>query len=230
MCYSSTSEAQDQCRIRSVIFALWQRQAALFWYNTSLEKRSIYVMNPNQVVADTKTKLDAAHGHYQEQLKSLRTGRASAAMLDGVVVQAYGQPMPLNQVANVTAPEAQLLQITPFDPSNLQAIASAIRDNPSLGLNPSDDGRVVRVPVPALNEERRRDIVKQLGSKQEEAMIAIRNVRRDAMDAIDKAKKDKEIGEDDAKRLQTQVEDAAKAAQGQVEAASKAKEQEIMTV
>jgi ribosome recycling factor len=187
-------------------------------------------MNPNQVVQDAKTKLDGAVTHYGEQLKSLRTGRANAAMLDGVMVQAYGQAMPLNQVANVTAPEAQLLQITPFDPTNLQAIASAIRDNPSLGLNPSDDGRVVRVPVPALTEERRRDIVKQLGGKQEDAMISLRNVRRDAMDVIDKAKKDKEIGEDDAKRLQGQIEDVVKAAQGQVEAASKAKEAEIMTV
>lgn len=187
-------------------------------------------MNPNQVVNDAKTKLDGAVQHYHEQLKTLRTGRASAAMLDGVVVEAYGQSMPLNQVANVTAPEAQLLQITPFDPGNLQAIASAIRDNPSLGMNPSDDGRVVRVPVPALNEERRRDIVKQLGSKQEDAMISLRNVRREAMDAIDQAKKDKEIGEDDAKRLQGQVEDAMKAAHSQIEAASKAKENEIMTV
>jgi ribosome recycling factor len=187
-------------------------------------------MNPTQVISDAKAKFDAAITHYNEQLKSLRTGRASASMLDGVTVEAYGQSMPLNQVANVTAPEAQLIQITPFDPNNLQAIASAIRDNPSLGLNPSDDGRVVRVPVPALNEERRREIVKQLGSKQEEAMISLRNIRREALDHVDKAKKDKEIGEDDAKRLQSQVEDALKATATQVEAASKAKEQEIMTV
>ncbi|MEJ0073125.1 MAG: ribosome recycling factor [Candidatus Saccharibacteria bacterium] len=187
-------------------------------------------MNPSQIVSDAKTKFDAAVAHYGEQLKSLRTGRASASMLDGVMVTAYGQPMPLNQVANVTAPEAQLLQITPFDPSNIQAIAGAIRDNPSLGLNPSDDGRVVRVPVPALTEERRRDIAKQLSGKQEDAMIAVRNVRREALDAIDQAKKDKDIGEDEAKRLSAQVEDAGKAAQGQIEAASKAKEAEIMTV
>lgn len=187
-------------------------------------------MNPNEIVQDAKRKFDAAIAHYNEQLKSLRTGRASASMLDGVMVEAYGQQMPLNQVSNITAPEAQLLQITPFDPSTLQAIASAIRDNPSLGLNPSDDGRVVRVPVPALNEERRRDIVKQLGSKQEDAMVALRNVRREALDAADKSKKDKEIGEDDAKRLSAQVEEAMNAAKTQVEAASKAKETEIMTV
>ncbi len=187
-------------------------------------------MNPTQLISDTKTKLDGAVAHYGEQLKTLRTGRASAAMLDSVMVEAYGQPMPLNQVANVTAPEAQLLQITPFDPGNIQAIASAIRDNPNLGLNPSDDGRVVRVPVPALTEERRREIVKTLGSKQEDAMVVLRNVRRDGLDATDKAKKDKELGEDDAKRLQGQVEDAVKAAQAQIEAATKAKETEIMTI
>src|ERR1700712_5905889 len=151
-------------------------------------------MSPNQVVDDAKKKFTAAFEHFGEQLKSLRTGRASAAMLDGVMVVAYGSPMPLNQVATVTAPEAQLIQISPFDQGNLQAIVSAIRDNPSLGMNPSDDGRLIRVPVPALTEDRRRDIVKQLGGKQEDAMIALRNVRREALDAIDQAKKDKEIG------------------------------------
>jgi ribosome recycling factor len=187
-------------------------------------------MNPQAIVDDAKKKLGGAVEHYHEQLKGLRTGRASASMLDGVTVEAYGTPMPLNQVANVIAPEAQLLQITPFDPGNLQAIASAIRDNPSLGLNPSDDGRVVRVPIPALNEERRREIVKQLSSKQEDAMIAVRNIRHEAMDAIDKAKKDKELGEDDAKRLSGQVEDAMQKTRGEIESASKAKEAEIMTV
>jgi len=187
-------------------------------------------MNPNQLIADTKSKLDGAVVHYGEQLKSIRTGRASASMLDGVMVEVYGQSMPLNQVANVTAPEAQLLQITPYDPNNIQAIASAIRDSPSLGLNPSDDGRVVRIPVPALTEERRHEIVKQLGSKQEDAMIALRNIRREALDGIDQAKKDKEMGEDDAKRLAGQIEDAMKVVHEKVEAATKAKEAEIMTI
>jgi ribosome recycling factor len=187
-------------------------------------------MNPQHAVDEAKKKLAGAVEHYHEQLKSLRTGRANAAMLDGVTVEAYGQSMPLNQVATVMAPEAQLLQITPFDPSNLQAITSAIRDNPSLGMNPSDDGRVVRVPVPPLTEERRREIVKTLGGKQEDAMISVRNIRHDAMDAIDKAKKAKELGEDDAKRLSAQVEDAVQKTRGEVEAASKAKEAEIMKV
>lgn len=187
-------------------------------------------MQADQAVEDAKKKFSAAIEHYHEQLKTLRTGRASAAMLEGVMVEAYGQQMPLNQVSNVIAPEAQLLQITPFDPNNLVAIVSAIRDNPSLGLNPSDDGHVVRVPIPALTEERRREIVKQLSTKQEDAMIAIRNIRHQAIDAVDQAKKDKEIGEDDAKRLTGQVEDAMQKTRTEIEAASKAKEAEIMKV
>jgi ribosome recycling factor len=146
------------------------------------------------------------------------------------MVEAYGTPMPLFQVATVTAPEAQLLQITPFDPNNLQAIATAIRNNQSLGLNPSDDGRVVRVPLPALTEERRRELAKQVGAKQEEAMVSLRNIRHDALDAIDHAKKDKQIGEDDAKRLEKQVDEAMNKAKTDVEAAAKQKEQEVMSL
>lgn len=187
-------------------------------------------MNPQQTVDNAKQKFASVIEHYLDQLKTLRTGRASASMLDNVTVDVYGAPMPLLHIANVTAPEAQLLQITPFDPSNLQKIASAIRDNPNLGLNPSDDGRVVRIPVPALNEERRREIVKQLGARQEEAMIALRNVRHEALDAFDEAKKNKIIGEDEDKRLVGLVEDAMKNARADVEAATKAKDAEIMKV
>lgn len=182
---------------------------------------------------DTKPyeeKLSQTIVHFQDELKKVRTGRASASMLDGVMVTAYGTPMPLNQVANVTAPEAQLIQITPFDPNNLQAIASAIRDNQSLGLNPMDDGRVVRVPIPPLTEERRREYVKVVGGKAEDCMVSLRNIRHEAMDAIDKLKKDKAVGEDDAKRLEKQIEDAMNKAKADVETASKAKEQEIMTL
>jgi ribosome recycling factor len=187
-------------------------------------------MNPTQIVSDATTKFQAAAAHYQEDIKKVRTGRAHASMLDGVMVVAYGAPMPLNQVSNVTAPEAQLIQITPFDPSNIQAISSAIRDNPTLGLNPSDDGRVVRVPIPALTEDRRREYVKVLGGKTEDAMVALRNVRRDALDAISAAKKDKQVGEDDAKRLEKQIDDALAKVKAEIESAGKAKEAEIMTV
>lgn len=182
---------------------------------------------------DTKQyddKMKQAIEFFKEDIKKVRTGRAHASMLDGVVVTAYGAQMPLIQVANITAPEAQLLQITPFDPGNIQAIASAIRDNPTLGLNPSDDGRVVRVPIPALNEERRREYVKVLNGKVEDAMVRLRGVRHDAMDAIGKAKKDKEISEDDAKRLEKQVDELMSKAKAEIETAAKAKESEIMTV
>ncbi|HEX7963431.1 MAG TPA: ribosome recycling factor [Candidatus Saccharimonadales bacterium] len=175
-------------------------------------------------------KMKQAIAHFGDELKKVRTGRASASMLDGVMVTAYGAQMPLNQVANVTAPEAQLVQITPFDPGNIQAIASAIRDNPTLGLNPMDDGRVVRVPIPALTEERRREYVKVLSGKVEDTMVSLRNVRHDAMDAIDKAKKDKQIGEDDAKRLEKQVDDAMNRTKSEIDTAAKAKENEIMTI
>lgn len=187
-------------------------------------------MSPNQVVDQAKTKLAEAVSHFEAELKRLRTGRASAGMLEGVMVEAYGGSMPLNQVANVTAPEAQLLQITPFDPGTLQAISNAIRDNQSLGLNPSDDGRVVRVSVPPLTEERRREITKQVGAKLEDCMVRMRGVRHDALDEFEAAKKDKDISEDDAKRYGAQVEEAMTKAKAEAEAVAKTKEQEIMTV
>lgn len=187
-------------------------------------------MNPNQITSGAATKFQAAVMHFHEELKKVRTGRAHPSMLDVVVVEAYGTNMPLNQVATVTAPEVQLLQITPFDPTNLQKICTAIRNNPSLGMNPSDDGRVVRVPVPPLTEDRRRDMVKQLGGKVEDCMITLRNVRREAFDGIATAKKDKSIGEDEAKRLEKQVDDAMAKAKSEAESAAKAKESEIMTI
>lgn len=187
-------------------------------------------MTPDQVVDNAKTKFAAAVEHFAAELKKLRTGRASASMLDSVAVEAYGTPMPLNQVATVTAPEAQLIQITPFDPTNVQAIANAIRNNPTLGLNPTDDGRIVRVSVPPLTEERRRELAKQVGQKQEDCMVTLRGIRHEAIDAIDQAKKDKILGEDDAKRFTTLVEEALTKTRAEAEAAAKAKEHEIMTL
>jgi ribosome recycling factor len=187
-------------------------------------------MDPNQAVTSAQIKFSQAVEHFEEELKKLRTGRAHASMLDGVQVEAYGVSMPLNQVAGVSTPEPQLLQISPFDPNNIAAITAAIRNDQSLGMNPSDDGRVVRVPVPPLTEERRREIVKQVGAKQEECMISLRNIRHDALAAVEGAKKAKDIGEDDAKRLEKQVDDAMNAARAQADQAAKAREQDIMTV
>ena len=187
-------------------------------------------MSPDQIVTDAKTKFAQANQHFTDALKALRTGRASASMLDGVTVEAYGTPMPLNQVATVTTLEAQLIQITPFDPANLQAIATSIRNNQQLGLNPTDDGRVVRVPVPPLTEDRRRQLAKQVGERLEEAMVRMRGVRHEAIDIINLAKKDKDISEDDAKRLTKQVDDAMNDARSSADSAASSKESEIMTL
>lgn len=187
-------------------------------------------MQPSQIISQSQDKFKKAAAHFEDELKKIRTGRAHPSMLDGVMVEAYGAQMPLIQVGTVTAPEAQLLQISPFDPGNIQAIASAIRDNPSLGLNPSDDGRVVRVPIPALTEERRREIAKTLGGKVEDCMVAMRGVRHEAMDGIDKAKKDKMVSEDEAKRLEKQIDELMNKTKTEVEALAKAKEAEIMKV
>lgn len=182
---------------------------------------------------DIKTyeeKFAHAVDHFAEELKKVRTGRAHPSMLDSVHVEAYGQKMPLNQVANVTAPEPQLLTITPFDPGNIQAIAAAIRADQALGLNPSDDGRLVRVPIPPLTEERRRQIVKQTSEKVEEARIALRNVRQDALKEAKRLKDAKELSEDDVKRIEKQVDDAVALHNTQLEVQFKDKEKEILTI
>jgi ribosome recycling factor len=168
--------------------------------------------------------------HFKEDLKSVRTGRAHPSMLDGVVVQAYGTSMPLIQVANITTPEAQQLQITPFDPANIQAITTAIRDNQALGLNPMDDGRVVRVPIPPLTEDRRREFVKLVSTKLEDAMIALRNARHDALREAEAAEKDKAITQDDTHSIKKELDDLMTAHKNEAESLSKAKEKEIMTV
>lgn len=182
---------------------------------------------------DTKPyqqRFNQAISHFEDTIKKLRTGRAHPSMLESVMVDVYGSKMPLAHVANVIASEAQLLQITPFDPGNLQAIVSAIREDQSLGFNPSDDGRVVRVPVPMLTTERRQQIVKQLGEKVEEARIALRNVRHDAINAAKQAEKDKTISQDDVKRVEKAMDDEMSKAQARLEELAKAKETEIMTV
>lgn len=182
---------------------------------------------------DTKpyeAKFDAALNHFEEELKKVRTGRAHPGMLDGILVEVYGQRMPLNQVSNITAPEAQLLQITPFDPSNLQAIAAAIRTDQSLGLNPSDDGRVVRVPVPPLTEERRKLLVKQTGEKVEEARIALRNVRQDAFKEAKRKKDAKELSEDDVKRVEKGIDDTMAGVNVKIDELFRVKEKDILTI
>lgn len=175
-------------------------------------------------------KMQAAVEHFEAELKKVRTGRAHPTMLDGIQVEAYGALVPLNQVANVTAPEPQMLLISPFDPSQVPVIAAAIRADQSLGFNPSDDGRVVRVPVPPLTEERRKLLVKQTGEKVEDARIALRNIRQDALKDVKRLKDGKELSEDDAKRAEKAIDDAIATFNGSIDALFKVKEQDILTI
>jgi ribosome recycling factor len=187
-------------------------------------------MNQDQLLADVKQKLQASSEHFANELKKLRTGRAHSSMLDGVMVEVYGTTMPLNQTATISAPEAQLLQITPFDPANLQAIASAIRDNQTLGLNPVDDGRIVRVPIPPLTAERRQQIVKQLSEKVEETMIQMRGVRHESLKSADELKRARTITEDDYRSIEKQIDDLMSHHKLDIEQQAKTKETDIMTL
>jgi ribosome recycling factor len=176
------------------------------------------------------TRFNSTVEHFAEELKKVRTGRAHPTMLDNIQVEAYGQRVPLNQVANVTAPEAQLLTITPFDPGNLPNIVSSIRADQSLGLNPSDDGRLIRVPIPALTEERRKQIVKQTSEKVEEARIALRNIRQDALKEAKRLKDAKEISEDDQKRAEKSIDETMSEVNAKLDTIFKEKEKEILTL
>ena len=175
-------------------------------------------------------KMNGALEHFEDELKKVRTGRAHPSMLDSVLVEVYGTRMPLNQTANVTAPEPQSLLVTPFDPGNITAITTAIRDDQSLGFNPSDDGRIVRVPVPALTEERRKILVKQTSEKVEEARIALRNIRQDALKDAKAKKQAKELSEDDEKRVAQEIDKLMADTQAQLAELFKAKEKDILTI
>ncbi len=198
----------------------------VFWYNKARirERESMFDTKPYD------NRFAAAIAHFEDELKKVRTGRAHPSALDSIFVEAYGQKMPLNQVANVMAPEAQLLTITPFDPSNIQAISAAIRADQSLGFNPSDDGRIVRVPIPPLTEERRKQIVKQTSEKVEEARIALRTVRQDALKEAKRLKDAKEISEDDQKRAEKAIDDSMATLNAKIDTLFKDKEKEILTI
>ena len=183
-------------------------------------------MNADNVVSQSKSKFESAVEHFQSSLKSLRTGRASASMLDGVSIEAYGSQMPLNQVATVTAPEPRLLLVTPFDKGQAKAIEKAIRES-DLGVEPSNMGGTIRVPLPSLNEQRRKELVKVVHKLAEEGRVVIRHARTDARDKMKKldgvSEDDKKHGEKD---LQKQHDDYI----AKIEALLKAKEAEIMEV
>jgi ribosome recycling factor len=176
-----------------------------------------------------RTRMDKAVEVFRTELAGMRTGRANVHMLDTVHVDAYGSQMPLNQVANVHAAEAQLITVTPWDPGLMSAIEKAIRGS-ELGLNPMNDGKIIRVPVPALTEDRRKEMVKYINKILEEHRTAIRNVRRDGVDMIKKATKDKKITEDDERRALEEVQKLTDDEIKKMEEMAKTKEKEVMQV
>jgi len=176
-----------------------------------------------------KTRMDKAVEDFRNNLASARTGRASVHMLDGVKVPYYGTEMPLNQIAQVHAPEAQMITVQPFDTSAMADIEKVLR-SPEFGFNPQNDGKVIRVPIPPLTEERRRDMVKHLHKVLEDHRTAVRNIRRDGNDAIKKAMKDKKISEDDEKRSLDEIQKLTDAEIKKMEEMCGNKEKEVMTV
>jgi ribosome recycling factor len=184
---------------------------------------------PSFSIDEMKTRMTKSVASLREELAGLRTGRASSSLLEPVMVEAYGSRMPLNQVATVTVPEARMLLVSVWDRTLAPAVDKAIR-NSGLGLNPSTEGATIRVPLPELNEERRRELTKVAHNYAEQARVAIRHIRRDGMDLLKKLEKDGVISQDDSRVKTDLVQKATDAAVGDVDAILAAKEQEIMQV
>jgi ribosome recycling factor len=182
-----------------------------------------------ELSADLKRRMDQAVADFQTNLSSARTGRASAHMLDSVKVDYYGTPTPISQMAQVSAPEPQLIVIQPWDPSIVKEIEKAIQ-TADLGFNPQSDGKIIRVPVPPMTEERRRDVVKHLNRVLEEHRTAVRNVRRDGNDALKKLAKEKKISEDEEKRSLEEVQKLTDEEIRKMEEMCRRKEAEVMQV
>ena len=176
-----------------------------------------------------KTRMDKAVEDFRNNLAAARTGRASTHMLDGVKVPYYGTETPLNQMAQVLAPEAQLITVQPYDTSVLAEIEKVLR-SPDFGFNPQNDGKMIRIPVPALTEERRREMVKGLHKILEDHRTAVRNIRRDGNDMIKKALKDKKVSEDEERRALEEMQKLTDAEIKKMEEMSSAKEKEVMSV
>ncbi|MET1178048.1 ribosome recycling factor [Peribacillus simplex] len=184
---------------------------------------------PKQVISNAKTKMEKAIGAYTRELASIRAGRANASLLDRISIDYYGSQTPVNQVAGISVPEARLLVIQPYDKTVLGEIEKAILKS-DLGLNPSNDGSIIRIAIPALTEERRKELVKVVKKEAEEAKIAVRNVRRDANDDLKKLEKSGEITEDD---LRGYADDIQKMTDGnitKIDEITKDKEKEILEV
>jgi ribosome recycling factor len=179
--------------------------------------------------AELDRRMHGAAATLKTELAGLRTGRASAALLDPVRVEAYGNTMPINQVGTVSTPEPRLLTVQVWDKSMVKAVEKAIRDS-GIGLNPQTDGQLLRIPIPELNEERRKELVKLAHKYAEAARVAIRNVRRDGMEVLKKAEKDHKIGQDEHHKLGDELQKLTDAHIRDVDAAMHAKEQEILQV
>jgi len=187
------------------------------------------IATTKDAAASAKIRMEKAVDDFRKELATLRTGRANATLLDSVRVDYHGTPMPVNQLGTVTTPDATMIVISPWDPSAVPLIDKAIRTT-DLGLNPTNDGKVVRVPIPALTEDRRKDIVKQLHKVLENHRTAVRNVRRDLKEAIEKLEKDKKISEDEKKRALDDLEKFSQAETKKIEDLSAVKEREIMSI
>ncbi len=182
-----------------------------------------------ELYSDLKRRMDNAVADFQANLASTRTGRASVHMLDQVKVDYYGTPTPINQLAQLSAPEPQLITISPWDPTILKEVEKAIQAA-DLGLNPLSDGKIIRVPVPPMTEERRREVCKHLNKVLEEHRTAVRNVRRDGNEALKKLTKDKKVSEDDEKRALEEVQKMTDGEIRRMEELSQKKEAEVMQV
>ena len=181
------------------------------------------------ISSDLKRRMDQAVATFQANLATTRTGRASAHMLDQVKVECYGTHMPITQLAQVSTPEAQMIVISPWDPTVLKEIEKALRLS-DLGFNPQTDGKVIRVPVPPMTEERRRDVCKHLNKVLEDHKTSVRNVRRDGNDALKKLGREKAISEDDEKRAQEEIQKMTDEEIRRMEELSRKKEAEVMQV
>jgi ribosome recycling factor len=187
------------------------------------------IATTRDAMAAAKTRMEKAVDDFRKDLATLRTGRANASLLDSIRVDYHGTPMPVNQLGTLTVPDATMIVVSPWDPSAVPLIDKAIRTS-DLGLNPTNDGKVVRVPIPSLTEERRKDIVKQLHKVLENHRTAVRNIRRDLKEAIEKLEKEKKISEDEKKRALDELEKVSHAETKKIEDLSAAKEKEIMSI
>ncbi len=186
-------------------------------------------MAAEQAIKDMESAMTKAIEALRVKLSHLRTGRASPALLEPVRVEAYGQTMPLNQVATVTVPEPRMIMVSPFDKTQIPAIEKAIQ-SAGLGLNPNSQGNVIRVPIPALTEERRKDLAKQVKSMGEDVKVSIRNSRRDANEAVKKSEKGGDVSTDEAKKLQDRIQKKTDEMITRVDETVKKKEAEVMEV